>query len=166
MNIHQLWIAPRFVSVTISTVMRVNYYRTRQEKQNKKRTFDHKIPFERTQSWSNKLMNLNESLIIVAIKLTFNCMIGKVENILKGNLDSIPSPSLSKHCGALTTNFWKQKVCWHHPAMFCLITWSKLFRQKFEFSLKVIVSNPGYLLKSLLLYLMTAYLEKNKNVLL
>ena len=32
----KLWIAPRFVSVTISTVMRVNYYRTRQVKQNKK----------------------------------------------------------------------------------------------------------------------------------
>ena len=32
----------------------------------------------------------------------------------------------AKHCSALSTNFWKQKVCWHHPAMFCLITTSKL----------------------------------------
>ena len=64
----------------------------------------------------------------------------KVEKILKGNLDSIPSPSMKiqimsvkiclrskgKHCWVLSTNFWKQKVCWHHPAMFCLITSSKL----------------------------------------
>ena len=21
----------------------------------------------------------------------------------------------AKHCWALSTNFWKQKVCWHHP---------------------------------------------------
>ena len=32
----------------------------------------------------------------------------------------------SKHCWALSTNFWKQKICWHHPAMFCCITSSKL----------------------------------------
>ena len=25
---------------------------------------------------------------------------------------------------ALSTNFWKQEVCWHHPAMFCLYTLS------------------------------------------
>ena len=39
--------------------------------------------------------------------------------------------------------------------MFHLYTSSKLSRQKFEFSLKVKVmgSNPGYLLKSFLLYL-------------
>ena len=48
-----------------------------------------------------------------------NCLwIGKaskVENILKGILDLIP---------------WgvKAKVCWHHPAMFCLDTSSKLSR--------------------------------------
>ena len=28
----------------------------------------------------------------------------------------------AKHCWALSTNFWKQKNCWHHPTMFCLIT--------------------------------------------
>ena len=35
----------------------------------------------------------------------------------------------AKHCLALSANFWKQKVCWHHPAMFCLITSSKLSHQ-------------------------------------
>ena len=61
----------------------------------------------------------------------------KVEKILKGRLDSIPSPSPSmkiqimggkaclrckaKHCWVLSTSLWKQKVCWHHPAVFCLI---------------------------------------------
>ena len=55
---------------------------------------------------------------------------------------------------ALSTNFWIQKGCWPHPAMFCLITSSKLSCQLFEFSLKVKVmgSNAGYLLKSFLLY--------------
>ena len=67
--------------------------------------------------------------------------LGKVEKILKGSLDLIPPPSPSvkiqliagifawgvkaKHWWALSTNFWKQKVCWHHPAMFCLISSSK-----------------------------------------
>ena len=35
----------------------------------------------------------------------------------------------AKHCWALSTNFWIQKVCWHHPAIFCLIPSSKLSRQ-------------------------------------
>ena len=92
----------------------------------------------------------------------------KVENILKGSLDSIPSPSSSgkiqivggkvclrckgKTLLGIFKNFWKQKVCWHHPAMFCLITSSKLSRQLFEFSLKMKVMglNPGCLLKSTL----------------
>ena len=33
----------------------------------------------------------------------------------------------AKHCWALSTFVWKQKVWWHHPAMFCLITSSKTF---------------------------------------
>ena len=33
------------------------------------------------------------------------------------------------HCWVLSPNFWKQKVCWHHPAMFCFSTSSKLFHQ-------------------------------------
>ena len=32
----------------------------------------------------------------------------------------------AKHCWALSTNFWKQKVCWQHPAMTTLI----IFPQK------------------------------------
>ena len=27
----------------------------------------------------------------------------------------------AKHCWALSRNFWKQKVCWYHPAISCLI---------------------------------------------
>ena len=38
----------------------------------------------------------------------------------------------------MSTNFWKQKVCWHHPAMFCLITPNK-------FSLKVMGLNSDFL---------------------
>ena len=64
----------------------------------------------------------------------------KVEKILKGSLDSISLPSLS-----VKIQIMDGKVC--------LITSSKLSRQLFEFSLKVKVmrSNPGYLLKSFLL---------------
>ena len=58
-----------------------------------------------------------------------------------------------KHCWALSTNFGRQKVCWHHPAMFCLITSSKLSKFEFSLKVKVIGSNPSYLLKSFLLYL-------------
>ena len=35
--------------------------------------------------------------------------------------------------GALSTNFWMQKVCWHHTAMFCLITSSKLSHNNLNF---------------------------------
>ena len=58
----------------------------------------------------------------------------KVEKILKGSLDSIPSPSVKiqimgrkvclrckgKHCWAFLTNVWKQNVCRHHPAPYYL----------------------------------------------
>ena len=69
----------------------------------------------------------------------------KVENILKGSLNLISSPSpsvkiqimISKVCLrckgktllGIVKKLWKQKVCWHHPTMFCLITTSKLFHQ-------------------------------------
>jgi hypothetical protein len=55
----------------------------------------------------------------------------------------------------MPTNFLFSKVCRQCPAMFCVYTSSKLSRWKFEFSLKVKVMglNPGYLLKSFLLYL-------------
>ena len=106
----------------------------------------------------------------------------KVEKTLKGSLDLIspPLPSVKiqiigrkvylrrkqKHFWALSTNFWKQKGSWHHPAMFCLITSSKLSCQWFEFSLKVMRSKPGYLHKSFLLYLLyypaCPYASRNK----
>ena len=70
-----------------------------------------------------------------------NYQVFKVEKILKGSLDSIPSPSPSvkiqiwagkfawdvkaKHGLALLTKFWKQKVCWQHPTMFCLYNLGK-----------------------------------------
>ena len=97
----------------------------------------------------------------------------KVENILKSSLDSIPSPSPSvkihimgrKVClrcksetlmgiGHKLLNFWFSEFCRHAPAMFCLITSSKVSCPQFEFSLKVKVmqSNTGYFLKSFLLY--------------
>ena len=56
----------------------------------------------------------------------------EVEKIQEDNLDSIPSPSpldsvkiqmiSGKVClrWELSTNFWKHKVCWHHPLMFYL----------------------------------------------
>ena len=66
----------------------------------------------------------------------------KVENILKGSLDLIPSPSPSMkiqimggkvcfRCKGKTlldvvNKLLFSKACWHHPAMFCLITSSKL----------------------------------------
>ena len=91
----------------------------------------------------------------------------KVEKILKGSLDSIPSPSplvkiqimgrkvcLKCKCKKLlgVNKLLKTKACCHHPAMFCLITSSKLSLQKFKFSLKVkVMGSKGYLRKSFLL---------------
>ena len=87
-----------------------------------------------------------KGIIVIGWKL-MSFKNSKVEKILKGSLDSIPSPHIhrqwkfklragkfawgvkAKDCWALSTNFWKQKVCLHHPAMFCLITSSKLSRQ-------------------------------------
>ena len=82
-------------------------------------------------------------------KKFMNSKTHKVEKILKGSLDSIPSPSPSvksqimggkfawgvkaKHCCTLSTNFWKQKFCWHQPAMFCLYTSSKLSTHNLNF---------------------------------
>ena len=95
-------------------------------------------------------------------------LIKYVEKILKGNLNSIPSPSLKiqimggkvclrckgKTLLGVVNKLLKQKVCQHSLAMVCLIISSKLSRQKFEISLneKMMGSNPGYLLKSFLLY--------------
>ena len=59
----------------------------------------------------------------------------KVEKILKGILDSITSTfsedlnygleNIARSC----QQTWKQKVCWHQPAMFCLTSSRKLSRQ-------------------------------------
>ena len=67
----------------------------------------------------------------------------KVEKILKGILDSIPSPSPSvqiqirggkvclrrkgKTLLGIETNFLYSKVCWQRPAMFCLYTLKQTF---------------------------------------
>ena len=51
----------------------------------------------------------------------------------------------AKHCWVMSKNNGKQKVCWHHPAMFSLITLSKLSRR---------FSNPRYPLKAFLLYIL------------
>ena len=77
-------------------------------------------------------------LVMIALKVKSTCQnesghfmsperfvhVLKVENILKGSLDSIPSPSKSREhlnflsiffsaklCWALSTNFLEQKVC-------------------------------------------------------
>ena len=89
----------------------------------------------------------------------------KVEKFQKGSLDLIPSPSplvkiqyvgvkICLRCKGKTLFFFS-KVCWYHPAMFCLITLSKLFRQLIWIFTegKAMGSSPGYLLESFLLYL-------------
>ena len=90
----------------------------------------------------------------------------KVEKILKGSLDSIPSPSMKiqtmggnvclrckgKTLLGVVNKFLKTKSLLTSPSNVCLSTSSKLSRQEFEFSLKVMGLNPGYLFKSFLLY--------------
>ena len=77
----------------------------------------------------------------------------KVEKILKGCLDWIPSSSPSvksqimdrkaclrckgKSLLGVVNKLSKTIFFWHHPAMFCLITTSKLSSQLFEFSLMI-----------------------------
>ena len=60
----------------------------------------------------------------------------------------------AKHWWVMSTNFSFSNVCWQQPAMFCLYTTSKHSHPYFDFSLtvKVMGLNPGYLLKSILLY--------------
>ena len=87
--------------------------------------------------------NLRKILNITNSKIVYNY--SKVEKILKGSLDLIPSPSPSvkiqimgrkvclrckgKTLLGIVNKLLFSKVCWHHPAMFCLITSSKLSRQ-------------------------------------
>ena len=69
------------------------------------------------------------------------CFTGKVEKILKGSLYLIPSPSVKiqimggnvclrckgKTLLGVANKILKQKVCWNHPAIFCLIKVDKIF---------------------------------------
>ena len=94
-------------------------------------------PFKPSQCSMNKVC-LTEKWLYVLTNLQV-CYLNflqdfKVEKILEGCLDLIPSPSLSVkiqimgtkvclRCKCKTLLF--SKVCWHRPAMFCLITSSK-----------------------------------------
>ena len=84
---------------------------------------------------------------LLHIACHMHCTTVKVENVLKGSLDSIPSPSPSEkiqitggkvylRCKGKTLlgrrcqqSFESKKFCWHHPAVFCLIALSKLSYQ-------------------------------------
>ena len=89
----------------------------------------------------------------------------KVETILKGSLYLIPSPSpqiqwkfklwagkfawsvKAKYYWALSTNFWKQKVCWHHQQCFASLPQVNFPTNdlNFHWSWRLMGSNPGYL---------------------
>ena len=82
---------------------------------------------------------INVIVTLFVASFVFNAQ-GKVENTLKGSLDSIPSPSTSLKIrimgGKVCLRCKRQNIAWHcqqtlktkihHPAMFCLITSSKL----------------------------------------
>ena len=70
---------------------------------------------------------------------------GKVEKILKGSLDSIPSPS-----PLVKIQIMGGKIRLRYKGKSLLGVVNKLFvsRPKFEFSVKVMGWNPGYHLKS------------------
>jgi hypothetical protein len=90
-----------------------------------------------------ELLTINSSNILRRRKSCwcYSCY-NKVEKNLKGSLDSIPSPSTSvkiqimggkvclrckgKTLLGFVNRLLKKKVCWYHPAMFCLITSCKL----------------------------------------
>ena len=84
---------------------------------------------------------IESNLICQIIKIHFQWIqFFKEEKNFKGSLDSILSPSLSvkiqivggkvclwckgKTLLGIVNNLWKQKVCWHHQAIFCLSTWT------------------------------------------
>ena len=66
----------------------------------------------------------------------------KVEKILKGSLDSIPSPSTS-----VKIQMKGRKVCLRCKYKTFKLLKTKPSHQLFEFLLKVVGSNPGYRLK-------------------
>ena len=93
--------------------------------------------------WSMKkfVMILNDKMALKWNLIHILYQTFKVEFFLKGSLDWIPSPSPSVkiqvmggkvclRCKGKTLLLFS-KVCWHHPAMFCLITSSKLANKKF-----------------------------------
>ena len=99
--------------------------------------------------WSSRIV---KSLFKYGWWCGHNLISVKVEKILKGSLDSIPSPSslvkiqimggkVCWRCKGKTLLGNVKKVlktkCWHHPTVFFLITSSKLSCQWFEFSLKM-----------------------------
>ena len=93
-------------------------------------------------------MDQNENTVWI-----FDSFNNKVEKSLKGSLDSIPSPSMSReHLNLLFLFYFifcfYKKVCWQCPAIFG----QKNKKLNVQESLKVMGSNPGYLLKSSLLY--------------
>ena len=49
--------------------------------------------------------------LILLTKWKFKLLAGK-----------FPKVNKEIHCWVSSTNFWEQKLCWHHPAMFCLYT--------------------------------------------
>ena len=106
-------------------------------------------------------------------KLTSIFSSSKVEKNYEDDLHLIPSPSSlkkiqnmggikfawdvkAKHCWAMSTEFSLSKVCWQHPAMFCLYTSSKLSCPKFELIGDRI--EFSYLLKSSLFYYVHTYI--------
>ena len=86
------------------------------------------------------ILNYRTFLLVVELKLRpcENSQVDfcKIEKILKGSLDSIPSPSMKiqimggKFCTrckgktllGIVNKVFKPKKCWHQPAMFCFIT--------------------------------------------
>jgi hypothetical protein len=110
---------------------------------------------------SKNILRFSQILKAFSEYMNFKKQIFKAETILKGRLNSIPSPLKFKlwaakfawgvevkHCWVVSTNFWEQKVCWQWPAMFCLYTSSKVSLPCFEFSPKVKVMglNASYTL--------------------
>ena len=87
---------------------------------------------------AEKQKEANDALIMIKVCKNF-----KVEKILKASLDSIPSPSPS-----MKIQIMGRKVCLRCKGKTLLGIVNKLLNLK----VKVMGSNPGYLLKSFLLY--------------
>ena len=97
--------------------------------------------------WSRSSITTSIFTKCLGIRISFFYHLKKVERILKGSLDLIPLPSpsakiqimdrevcLTNKGKTLLVIFWKQKVCWHYPAMFCRITSSKLPSKNLNFN--------------------------------